>query len=79
MDSETVKALLLAQLTDCQVDVEVNGSHFNVTAVGDIFEGKRPVQRQQLVYGALRDQIASGAIHAVNIKTYTPKEWQQRL
>lgn len=79
MDSETVKVLLLAQLTDCQVDVEVNGSHFNVTAVGDIFEGKRPVQRQQLVYGALRDQIASGAIHAVNIKTYTPKEWQQRL
>lgn len=79
MDSETVKALLLAQLTDCQVDVEVNGSHFNVTAVGDIFEEKRPVQRQQLVYGALRDQIASGAIHAVNIKTYTPKEWQQRL
>jgi len=45
--------------------------------VGEIFSGKRPVQRQQLVYGALTEQISSGAIHAVNMKLFTPSEWQQ--
>ena len=39
--------------------------------------GKRPVQRQQLVYSALQEQIAAGDIHAVNMRTYTPQEWQQ--
>ena len=32
------------------------------------------VKRQQLVFGALNDVIASGEIHAVHMKTYTPAE-----
>jgi acid stress-induced BolA-like protein IbaG/YrbA len=28
------------------------------------------------VYGALSDCIADGSVHAVNIRTYTPAEWQ---
>ena len=77
MNSETVKVLLQEKLADCQIEVEINGSHYNVTVIGKIFEGKRAVQRQQLVYSALRDQIAAGDIHAVNMRTYTPQEWQQ--
>lgn len=77
MNSETVKVLLQEKLADCQIEVEINGSHYNVTVIGEIFEGKRAVQRQQLVYSALRDQIAAGDIHAVNMRTYTPQEWQQ--
>ena len=76
MSPDEVKALLEEQLIDCQIEVETDGSHFNIVVIGDIFEGKRPVQRQQLVYGALKDQIASGAMHAVNMKTYTRQEWQ---
>lgn len=77
MNSDKVKDLLQEKLLDCQIEVEINGSHYNVTVVGDIFEGKRPVQRQQLVYSALQEQIAAGDIHAVNMRTYTPQEWQQ--
>lgn len=77
MNSDTVKVLLQEKLADCQIEVEINGSHYNVTVIGEIFEGKRAVQRQQLVYSALRDQIAAGDIHAVNMRTYTPQEWQQ--
>jgi acid stress-induced BolA-like protein IbaG/YrbA len=36
------------------------------------------VKRQQTVYGALRDAIASGSIHAVNIQAFTPDEWEAR-
>ena len=76
MDIEEIKRLLQAALPDCDVTVESEGSHLNVTVVGDVFEGKRPVQRQQLVYGALNEQIASGAVHAVNMKLCTSAEWQ---
>jgi len=77
MSPDDVKVLLEEQLVNCQITVETDGGHFNIIVVGDIFQEKRPVQRQQLVYGALREQIASGAIHAVNMKTYTQQEWRQ--
>jgi acid stress-induced BolA-like protein IbaG/YrbA len=78
MNPEDVKTLLEAALSDCEVQVESEGSHFNIVAVGDIFEGKRAVQRQQIIYAALDEQISSGAIHAVNMKIFTHQEWQQR-
>lgn len=78
MSPDEVTQLLQQTLVDCQITVQTEGSHFNIQAIGDIFEGKRPVQRQQLIYAALREQIASGAIHAVNMKTYTQREWQQQ-
>jgi acid stress-induced BolA-like protein IbaG/YrbA len=77
MDPDKIKELLEDRLVDCQIKVEVDGSHVNLVVIGDIFVGKRPVQRQQLVYGALKEQIAAGTIHAVNMKTYTSQEWQQ--
>jgi len=67
---------LLAELAGCDVTVESDGSHFNILVVGDVFEGLRPVQRQQKVYAVLQAQIAEGAIHAVNMKTFTPDEFQ---
>jgi len=76
MDIEEIKGLLQAALLDCDISIESEGSHLNITVVGDVFEGKRPVQRQQLVYGALSEQISSGAVHAVNMKLCTPAEWQ---
>ncbi len=76
MDIEAIKIILQNALQDCEIRVESEGSHLAVTVIGDVFEGKRPVQRQQLVYGALNDQIASGAVHAVNMKLCTPSEWQ---
>lgn len=78
MDAETVKALLEAHLEECESIVEGEGSNYDIAVIGDIFEGLRPVQKQQLVYAALNEQIADGSIHAVNIRTFTPQEWQAR-
>jgi len=76
MNPDEVKELLLAGLAGCDVTVESDGSHFNILVVGDVFEGLRPVQRQQKVYAVLQSQIAEGTIHAVNMKTLTPGEFQ---
>lgn len=50
-------------------------SHYKVTLVAEIFSGKRPVGRHQLVYGLLND-LLSGPIHALALHTYAPDEWQ---
>ena len=76
MDAVTVKTLLESHMQDCEFHVQGEGSHYDIAAIGDVFEGLRPVKKQQLVYGALKDYIADGSIHAVNIRTYTPAEWQ---
>ena len=75
MQPEEIKALLESQIADSQVDVTVDGSHVNIVVVSPSFIGLNPVKKQQLVYGALSEQIASGVIHAVNMKTYTPDQW----
>ena len=78
MDAATVKVLLQTNMQECEFDVQGEGSNYDITAVGAVFEGLRPVKKQQLVYAALSDHIADGSIHAVNIRTYTPAEWQAR-
>jgi acid stress-induced BolA-like protein IbaG/YrbA len=78
MQADDVKALLVKGLADCEFTVGGDGSHFDIVAVGEVFAGLRPVQKQQLVYAALNEQIADGTIHAVNIQTFTPAEWQAR-
>jgi acid stress-induced BolA-like protein IbaG/YrbA len=78
MDAATVKALLQSHLKECEFHVQGEGSNYDITAIGPVFEGLRPVKKQQLVYAALSDQIADGSIHAVSIRTFTPAEWQDR-
>lgn len=78
MDAATVKALLQAQLQECEFHVQGEGSHYDIEAVGEVFDGLRSVKKQQLVYAALTERIADGSIHAVNIRTYTPAQWQAR-
>ena len=75
MDANTVETLVSAAFEDAEIQVEGSGANYDITVVSPVFEGLRPVKKQQLVYGALNETIASGAIHAVNIKTFTPEEW----
>lgn len=75
MQPEEVKAQLQERLPECEFQVTGDGSHFEIVAVGSVFDGLNAVKKQQLVYGALNDKIADGSIHAVVIKTFTPDEW----
>ena len=75
MQADEVKKILEQQLVGCTAHTTGEGCDFQVTVVGDVFAGLTPVKKQQLVYGCLTEQIASGAIHAVTIKTYTPEQW----
>lgn len=75
MAPEEIEQLVRSQIADSEVQVTVDGSHVNLVVISPVFEGLMPVKQQQVVYAALQAQIASGAIHAVNMKTYTPERW----
>ncbi|KAL7538504.1 hypothetical protein ACHAWF_010598 [Thalassiosira exigua] len=67
---ETCRSKISAALETDDVKVigaydDPNGSHISVEVVSTLFEGKRPVQRQQLVYKALWEEL-QGAVHAVD-------------
>ncbi len=49
-------------------------THFKVVVSSEKFTGKRSVQRHQLVYGLLQDEMAGG-VHALALHTYSPEEW----
>jgi len=76
MQVEEVKTMLEAGLPAAEVRVSGDGSHFDVVVISEEFEGKSMVQEQRMVFATLGDKITSGAIHAINIKAYTPDEWK---
>ena len=78
MQAQDIQALLEAKLESCEVNVQGDGSHFDITVISVMFDGLRAVKKQQIVYAVLSEEIASGAIHAVNMKLYTPQEWAQQ-
>jgi BolA protein len=52
-------------------------SHFRVTVVSDLFEGKLPIARHRLLNEMLAAELA-GPVHALSLHTMTPDEWQER-
>jgi acid stress-induced BolA-like protein IbaG/YrbA len=75
-----VKAAIEAGIPDAIVkitDLTGGGDHYQAVVVSSVFAGKSPIQQHQLVYGTVRAEMASGAIHALALKTYTPETWQQ--
>ncbi len=76
MDPQEIKRLIEASLPGTQARVSGAQGKYEAVVVSPAFEGLTAVKRHQLVYGTVTDQIASGALHALTIKTYTPAEWQ---
>jgi BolA family transcriptional regulator, general stress-responsive regulator len=48
-------------------------SHFNVTIVSQVFEGKSRVERQRMVHQAISQELRQ-RIHALSLQTLAPDE-----
>ncbi len=75
ISAEDIKQRLEVGIASAEVQVRLDGNKCLVAIASPAFEGLRPVQKQQLVYGCLNEMIASGELHAVSMHTYTPAEW----
>jgi acid stress-induced BolA-like protein IbaG/YrbA len=77
MQANDVRAAILAALPDCQIEAEGEGCNFSLVVVSPSFEGLLPVKRQQKVYAAVQHWLASGELHALSLRTYTPAELER--
>ncbi len=71
---DVLRGYIAAGLQCEHLEVDGDGRHFDAVIVSAAFEGKRPVQRHQVVYAVLGDRMRE-EIHALSMRTLTPDEW----
>ena len=66
--------LIKQKIVDSEVYVEnlKGNDHLQITVISSEFNGLSLVKQHQLVYSALKEELASEAIHALALKTETP-------
>ncbi len=74
---ENVRSYIAAGLECETLEVKGDGQHFEALIVTPLFEGKRLIQRHQMVYAALGDRMRA-EIHALSMQTLTPAEHAAR-
>ena len=76
MTSDEITQMIQAGLPGAEVRVLTDDdTHFEAVVVASQFEGKRSIQRHQMVYAGLGARMGR-EVHALSIQAYTPAEWQ---
>jgi acid stress-induced BolA-like protein IbaG/YrbA len=74
MNAAEVQSLIEAGLPGAQVRVSSpDDTHFEAVIIAPQFDGKRTIQRHQLVYGTLGARMGR-EIHALTMQVLTPQE-----
>jgi acid stress-induced BolA-like protein IbaG/YrbA len=76
MTADELKSIITAGLSCTHCELEGDGRHWSATIVSDAFEGKRAIQRHQMVYATLGTKIQTDEVHALSMKTMTNAEWK---
>ena len=71
--AEDIETWIKQGFPDATITVEGDGHHFHAIIISSAFTGKSLLQRQRLVYSVLGDKMQN-EIHALSMKTLTPKE-----
>jgi acid stress-induced BolA-like protein IbaG/YrbA len=58
-------------------DLTGTADHYRVVVISPAFEGKSMIDQHRLVKSAFDKDIASGEVHALTLKTFTPTEWEK--
>ena len=76
MTADEVTKMILNGLPGAQARVMTDDdTHFEAVVIAAQFEGKRPLQRHQMVYSGLGERMGR-EVHALSIQAFTPAEWQ---
>lgn len=74
MEPEAIRALLLAGLSNAEIEVVGDGRHFQARIVSPDFEDLPLLRRHRMVYDILRSHIDSDVLHAISMRTLTPAQ-----
>ncbi|MEZ5588915.1 MAG: BolA/IbaG family iron-sulfur metabolism protein [Sedimenticolaceae bacterium] len=78
MEAQDIKQRILGAYPDARIETDGADCNFSVTIVSTAFHGKNPIQRQRPVLALFKDDISSGALHALSITAKTPEEMDKR-
>lgn len=78
MEITEIKALIERGIDNSEAIVTGAEGKYEAVVISPAFEGLTMVKEHQLVYATVNSQIASGELHALSIKAYTPEEWQEK-
>ncbi|CAL4043422.1 BolA family protein [Buchnera aphidicola] len=78
MYNKKIENLLMNTLSLKEIYVKGDSNLIKIIAIGEIFTGMSEVKRQQSIYTPLISYILEKKIHAVSIKSYSPKEWNKK-
>lgn len=76
MSPEKIKAMIQDQIEDAQVVMSGEDCNFVIEVTSNAFKGKSPLQCHRLVNDIFKAEFASGALHALSIKTHVPESSQ---
>jgi stress-induced morphogen len=79
MDETAVEELIEEGIPDAEADVTTprdpdDDDHYAAVVVSPAFEDESLVDQHQLVHDALGDRLTTD-IHAIELETYTPEEY----
>lgn len=75
MEIDEVKNLIWQELPDAELHVQGEGCNFSVDVISESFSGVGKLNRQKKVLGSIKEQLATGEIHAMSVKAFTPEEF----
>ena len=73
---DQIKHAIESQVPGSKVEVGGDGRHFEIQVVSPIFEGKRTLEKQRIVYAALSELMAgsNAPVHAIaRLETLVPE------
>ena len=74
MTLEEIQKKLESSIGQSKVAMEGDGCTCSAVVGSPIFEGLSLLQRQRIVLAVVSEEIKSGELHALSVKTYTPNE-----
>lgn len=81
IEPQEVERMILESIPDAQVfvtDLTGTRDHYSVVVVSPSFEGTFPLKQHRMVNAALAEPLGTGELHALQLKTLTPAEYESQ-
>ena len=61
------------------IDLTGTEDHYQATIVSPAFEGKLMIEQHRMVFQLVQAEVDSGEVHALTLKTFTPKKFEEKF
>jgi stress-induced morphogen len=82
MTPDVLKTRIESLSADTRAEVtDLTGTqdHYQALVVSNAFGGRPMIEQHRMVLALVQDEIDSGEVHALTLKTYTPEQYERRV